>query len=104
VISKVFLALVGVNVWAALAPLGASIWDHVDIWAPVANTALLVVLALLQRQTGRKVDDTHESVHAAARTAAAAAECAEASARITKELGGALRGGTLPSISPQEQS
>jgi hypothetical protein len=93
------LGLIGLNGGATVA----TVWAHVDIWAPVANTLLLIVLAEMQRRTGRKVDDAHESIHATARTAASAAECAEAAARITKELGGTLRGGTLPTTPAPEQ-
>jgi hypothetical protein len=98
-LGKLLLALIGLNGATAIT---GTIWAHVDVWAPVANTALLIVLAEMQRRTGRKVDDAHDSIHATARTAASAAECAEAAARITKELGGTLRGGTLPTTPPLE--
>jgi hypothetical protein len=99
-LGKLLLGLIGLN---GVTAITGTIWAHVDVWAPVANTALLIVLAEMQRRTGRKVDDTHESIHATARTAKSAAECAADAARIAKELGGTLRGGTLPITPAPEQ-
>lgn len=73
----------------------ASIGDHLDLWAPVANTALLVLLAVVSRRErqviSKKVDTVHESVSHGAAAAASAATAAEASARIVREIGGAMR-------------
>lgn len=86
------------NVTAAVASIG----DHLDLWAPAANTLLLIVLAYVSRQEHKasrqerkaiseKVDSVHESVSHGAAAAASAATAAEASARIVKEIGGAMR-------------
>lgn len=89
-----YIALIALN----LAAMVASVWDHVDIWAPVANTLLLIVLAEAQRRTGRNVTATHESVHATARTAAEAAEASAAASaaaseacRVAKAIGSSIR-------------
>lgn len=94
-IDLVVLALIGLN---ATALLGTAIWDHLDIWAPAANTLLLIGLAFLQRRTGQRVADTHQSVHDTAVTAAQAAEASAAAAtsaseacRVAKAIGSSIR-------------
>jgi hypothetical protein len=86
-IGKVILGLIGVNLATVIASLGA----HLDAWAPFANTLLLIVLAELARRNGHKIDDTHQSVHATARTALSAAEASAEAERVVKAIGGSLR-------------
>jgi hypothetical protein len=86
-VANAVAALMGVNVISALA----TVWDHVDVWEPFANTLLLVFLAWLARKNSHKIDATHDSVHKTAQTAAHAAEAAAESARVAKAIGSNLR-------------
>lgn len=95
------IAAIGVNIGAAVASIG----DHLDLWAPAANTLLLIILAYTSKRERKviseKVDSVHESVSHGAAAAASAATAAEASARIVKEIGGAMRSVNVP---PAEES
>lgn len=87
--SKVILTVAAANV-------AATVID--SEWAIPLNTLLLVILSLVTRQTGKKIDNTKSHVieakvnatHAASAAAAAAASALTA-ARISKEIGGTLR-------------
>lgn len=76
----------------------ATFLDHVDIWVNAAQAIILALLAFLATRTSRqgkrnedKIDSVHTSVTHAATAAAAAASAAQDSARITRDIGGALR-------------
>jgi hypothetical protein len=76
-------------------------------WALPLNTLLLVILAIVSRGNGKKIEETKDhiadklddaavaSTHVASAAAAAAASALTA-ARISKEIGGALRGVHVP--------
>jgi Na+-transporting methylmalonyl-CoA/oxaloacetate decarboxylase gamma subunit len=85
-------------------------------WAVPANTLLLIILALVSRQNGKKIDRNTDHVietkngvdeakvnatHAASAAAAAAAAAATA-ARITQEVGGAIRSIEVPAAPAPE--
>lgn len=89
-------SLFGVLLLTKLAT--ATAWDHVDGYVNAAQAVILAVLAYLATRNGRKtdlannkIDDVHTTVSHAATAAAAAASAAEDSARITRDIGGALR-------------
>lgn len=71
-------------------------------WSPVINTALLIILFILQRVWTKKVDErgehirdlakeTASDVKHVAEIAASAAQAAEAASRIAKDIGGPIR-------------
>jgi hypothetical protein len=103
--SKILLTVAAANIAAAVIS---------SEWAIPMNTLLLVILALVSRSNGKKLDETKDhlgekvddaasalgtklnnaavdATHVASAAAAAAASAATA-ARISKEIGGALRG------------
>lgn len=92
-LSKLTALLIGVNV---AIEFGSTIFDHLDTWAPTANTLLLIVLAIVAHRNSVKIDDTHTSVHATANTAAAAAVAATEAARVAKSIGSTLRQEQVP--------
>ena len=101
VASKLILATAAANVAAVVISAD---------WALPLNTALLVILALVSRSNSKKLDETKDHIggkldeaseklddaavnatHIASAAASAAASALTA-ARISKEIGGALRG------------
>lgn len=80
------------STFATLVYLAAANFSDVVIAVAVpVNTALLVLLALISRHNGRKLDRNQQTTVHAANAAASAAETAADAARITKEIGGMMR-------------
>lgn len=102
-LAKVFAAVLGLNMMALVGMVATGVWDHADVWAPVANTMLLIVLAVLAKRNSNKIDLTHESVHDTARTAASAAEAAAEAARVAKAIGSTIRVDVPPTIDPPQE-
>jgi hypothetical protein len=105
------LAYTATVVASVIVTLAVSIFDHLDIWAPVANTVALIALGYMARRNGAAsnrnadaiaaVDATSNSnadaiaavhadvTHTASAAAAAAAAAAEA-ARAAKDMGATI--------------
>lgn len=52
--------LAGVPLAHAIVTESADVWQHVDIWAPAVNTALLIWLARVQLRSARNVKQTKQ--------------------------------------------
>jgi hypothetical protein len=77
---------------ATVVPFGEAVFTHhVDTWAPVLNTVLLIVLALVARRNGARTEQVHDSVHSTAQVALTAAQAAAEAERVAKAIGGWLR-------------
>lgn len=84
----------------ALMYLGSTVISTVnpDAWAPVANSVLAIVILVLSfkhskevKQVKAEVLEAKADVRQVAEIAASAADAAHSTARIAKDVGGALR-------------
>lgn len=98
-------ALLQGSAWFAQA--NSTLADDFAAWAAPVNTAMLIVLFLMQQRRGNQVRDqvkgvrddvasAHTDIQHAASAAASAAESAATAARVAQDVGGTLRTTRLP--------
>lgn len=80
--------------------VGATATTIDPAWALPLNTALLIIMAILNAATHGRVKATQQDVGHAASAAADAAQAAADAARISRELGGVAREVHPPSNPP----